>query len=170
MSELSIRRAVAADFPAMAVIENDSDQNFAGTDLDWISRAEATPAEALMPMLDEGTIWVAEDDGAPIGFIAAGTDDGLFVIHQISVAQKAQRRGVGRLLMQAAIDHARTSGLPGLSLTTYRDVAWNAPWYAGFGFVDVPAGERHPVLADMLAHEAEAGHDPARRCAMTLTF
>lgn len=170
MSEIVIRPAIAADLPVLGAIENDSDQNFAGTDLDWISREPATPAEALTPMLDEGSVWVAEHAGRPIGFLAAGTDDGLFVIHQVSVAQAAQRRGVGAALMRQAIDHARERGAPSVALTTYRDVPWNAPWYAGFGFVDIPAGQRAAVLEEMLAHEAEAGHDPTRRCAMLLTF
>jgi hypothetical protein len=31
-------------------------------------------------------------------------------------------------------DHARTLGLTSLTLTTFRDVPWNAPFYAKLGF------------------------------------
>ena len=50
------------------------------------------------------------------------------------------RRGIGRALLRAAVDWAATRGYDELSLATYRDVPWNAPFYASEGFV-----QRGPV-------------------------
>ena len=52
---------------------------------------------------------------------------------------------------------ARARGYAELTLTTYADVPWNAPFYAarGFAVVDDPA----PYLQRQRAHEQEQGYD-----------
>jgi N-acetylglutamate synthase-like GNAT family acetyltransferase len=44
------------------------------------------------------------------------------------------RKRIGRQLIACVADHARTLGLTSLTLTTFRDVPWNAPFYARLGF------------------------------------
>jgi hypothetical protein len=53
-------------------------------------------------------------------------------------------------------------------LTTYRDLSWNGPFYARLGFVEVDPQQAGPGHVEKLREEAEAGHDPARRCVMAL--
>ena len=63
--------------------------------------------------------------------------------------------------------HAATArGLPGVTLTTFRDVPWNEAFYASCGFRTLAADELTPALRDILADEAHAGLPPDRRCAM----
>lgn len=163
-----IRPAVAADLPALLVVEHDSDQTFRGTDLDSVADNPPTPSDLLAPSIDEGAFWVAEQDGEPVGFLAAGTRGGQYIIFQLSVIRAAQRRGIGARLLEQAIAHGRAISAPAVTLTTFRDVPWNGPWYGKFGFVEIPAVDRSPAVARMLAHEVELGLDPERRCAMTL--
>jgi len=69
-------------------------------------------------------------------------------------------------LIAAAADHARTQRFRGLTLTTFRDLHWNGPYYSALGFVEVNALEAGPGHLRKMRTEAEAGHDVSRRCVM----
>jgi N-acetylglutamate synthase-like GNAT family acetyltransferase len=166
LAEPLIRKARRDDLPALGDIERDADKLFLQTDMPEIGAAEPTDSAALAALLDEGAFWVAELDGDPVGFLAAGTRQGQYVILQISVARSGQGRGVGARLMETAMAHGRATGAPDVILTTFRDIPWNAPWYARFGFEEIPEGERSPVVREMQAHEAANGLDMSRRCAL----
>lgn len=66
-------------------------------------------------------------------------------IDEVDVLRAFQSQGIGRALLGAAADWARTKGLQTLSLTTFRDVPWNAPFYASFGFREWDPAEAPPV-------------------------
>src|SRR5690606_39828156 len=55
------------------------------------------------------------------------------------------RRGIGTALVGHVIDVAARGLYPGVTLTTFRDVPFNAPFYARFGFgelaLEAAAGE-----------------------------
>lgn len=68
-------------------------------------------------------------------------------LEQLSVQPENGRRGIGRALLRAAIDWAEARAYPELTLTTYRDVPWNGPFYASEGFV-----ETGPADAWLVAH------------------
>ncbi len=166
-----LRTARRGDLPAMAEIERSADARFKGSDLDWLGEAEPTPSELLAPYCDAGSAWVVEDGAGRLGgFLVAGPRDSQLILFQISVALDLQGLGLGKRLMLAALQAGRRLGLREAALTTYRDVAWNAPWYARFGFVEVGEEDQSDALRQMLANEAAAGHDPARRCAMVLVL
>jgi len=48
------------------------------------------------------------------------------------------QRGYGRALLDTAMDEARRRGYELITLRTYADVPWNAPFYARAGFVETP--------------------------------
>ena len=104
-----------------------------------------------------------------VGFVSVRlVDDGAHV-DQLSVLPEHGRRGLGRALRDRAIGWARHEGLAGVTLTTFRDVPWNAPFYRNVGFEVVahPA----PGLAAIRAHERAIGHDAlGPRVAMRLVL
>jgi len=105
----------------------------------------------------------------PVGFVCVGLVDGLPHIWQLSVHPDHGRRGLGRALVQAACRWARAEGFEAVTLTTYRDVPWNGPFYASLGFVTVDA--LAPGLAAVRQHEREVGDDAfGPRVAMQLTL
>jgi GNAT superfamily N-acetyltransferase len=63
----------------------------------------------------------------PVGFASVEIVDGLAHVWQLSVLPSAGRRGIGTALMEAVAGWARDQGLDAVTLTTFRDVAWNAP-------------------------------------------
>lgn len=130
--------------------------------------ADFTTPQAWQAVLARGgLIWVAEGaSGELLAFLAAEQVEGRLHVLEIDVRRDAQGQGIGRRLMETAAEEARLRGLSGLSLTTFRDVPWNAAFYASLGFriVETPEGS----LAAFLAREATRGLDPERRCAMIL--
>jgi hypothetical protein len=59
--------------------------------------------------------------------------------------------------VNAVSDWARYRGLPAVTLTTFRDVPWNGPFYAKLGFREL--SELSPGLAAMREHERAIGDD-----------
>lgn len=87
-------------------------------------------------------------------------------IWEMNVHPAFQRRGIGAGMVRAAQIDARNTGFKALTLTTFRDVAWNAPFYARLGFEEVTALDAHLRLSGELANEADDGLPAERRCAM----
>jgi GNAT superfamily N-acetyltransferase len=117
-----------------------------------------------------GTSWIATaSNGAPIGFIACERRNSALHICEFAVEEQRHGSGVGRALLDHAIGFARASQMSAVTLTTFRDLAWNQPWYTRRGFVTVtPVGDQ--PLAHTLREEARYGLPPERRCAMVLTL
>jgi predicted GNAT superfamily acetyltransferase len=84
----------------------------------------------------------------------------------VSVVPSHQGAGFGRALIDRVAAWAAAAGLPALTLTTFRDVPWNAPLYRHLGFRDLDEAEIGPELAAVLDHEASLGLDPALRTCM----
>ena len=60
----------------------------------------------------------------------------------------------------------RERGFPAVTLTTFRDVVWNAPYYERCGFRILLLGEVTPELAAIRRQEAERGFDQWPRVCM----
>jgi predicted N-acetyltransferase YhbS len=84
------------------------------------------------------------------------------------VSHEAQGKGAGRALIAGVVAEARARGLQAVTLTTFRDIPWNAPFYARCGFVEVPEAEFGSLFTLVREREIEAGLDAASRCAMRL--
>ena len=104
-----------------------------------------------------------------VGFVSVRlVDDGAHV-DQLSVLPANGRQGIGRALLERAVDWARDEGLADVTLTTFQDVPWNAPfyWTVGFEVVAHPG----PGLAAIRAPERAIGHDAlGPRVAMRLAL
>lgn len=105
--------------------------------VDW--PPPTTPQErASMP----GFVLVAEAREASaasphaVGFAHVLEIDGHAHLEQLSVLPSFGRRGIGRQLVQVALSEARSRGHQTITLRTYRDVPWNAPFYASCGFTE----------------------------------
>jgi GNAT superfamily N-acetyltransferase len=93
----------------------------------------------------------------PVGFACIDIVDGDAHLWQLSVHPSAGRQGIGGALVHAACEWARSAGYGAVTLTTYRDVPWNGPFYARLGFV--PLGDLTPGLAAIREHERAIGDD-----------
>lgn len=116
--------------------------------------------------IDEGAALIADCDGDPAGFILLWPVDGHGHIVELSVAMAFQKRGIGRALIAAAEDRARGAGFTAITLTTFRDVSWNAPWYRALGYREFEPGSHDAELAAIIADEAAHGFHARPRVVM----
>jgi len=57
-------------------------------------------------------------------------------------------------------------GFESVTLTTFRDVPWNMPFYERLGFEVVPTPALSPALRAVVDDETRRGLDPIRRVVM----
>jgi len=116
-------------------------------------------------------LYVATDDeDQPVGYALVDLVDGHAHLEQLSVVPEHGRRGIGRALLQAAADWARARGDAEITLTTFRDVAFNAPYYAKHGFVAVEEHDLTDGLRAVVTKEAADGLDITTRVVMSRTL
>jgi len=165
-ARFSVRASRVADIPAFAAVERSAAERFKGTDRAWVMADAPTVDEVHRTAIAEGHHWLAEVDGEIAGLLLAERLGETLHLAELSVAMPFQGRGIGTALIAAAERDARNAAFSALTLTTYRDIAWNAPFYRRRGFAELgrEAIPRH--LTERLEREARAGHDPALRCAM----
>ncbi|MET8126056.1 GNAT family N-acetyltransferase [Streptomyces sp. NPDC005065] len=115
-----------------------------------------------------GRAWVITDpvDDMPVGFLIASLIDGCAHIEQVSVHPDAAGRGLGRRLLDHVAAWAAGQSLEALTLTTFREVPWNAPYYWRLGFREVETAQVTPGLRAVLDSEIAFGLDPASRVCM----
>ncbi len=158
-----LRPARAVEVETIRVLERASAQRFVGL-MDAIAADEPTPAAVLEVRLAQGGLLVAEQDGAIAGFVIfRPLEDGLYV-EQLDVLPAFAGRRIGAALLDAVGQQAGAKGLARLVLSTFRDVPWNAPYYARLGFVEVEA--LTPGLARIRAEHVARGLDEATRMFM----
>lgn len=153
MAEISIRAAISSDLDLLGEIERAADELFESSPVehDVLSR------ELLEKGMNDGLLYVAELDGAVIGFASAFVRESYFHLGQVSVTPKCGRRGAGRRLVQRVIDEAKTREFPGVTLTTYGSVPWNRPFYESMGFVVLGEEEMDAGLVASLAEQRRIG-------------
>lgn len=102
----------------------------------------------------------------PVGFMVLNTVDGRAHLSSLGVHPEYGRRGIGSQLLAATCALATDLGRPAMTLTTFIDVPWNAPWYAARGFVALPVDQWSAGLRDVWATEVAAGIVVAPRLVM----
>ena len=161
-----ITLARPGDLPRIAPIELAAARLLAGHAPEAVLE-EVTPAEDLQAAQGHGRLWVALSDGVPVGFaLVEMLEPDAAHLHEIDVYPDHGRRGLGTRLVRRVCRWAETQGLGAVTLTTFRDVPWNMPFYARVGFEEVATAALTPALREVLEDEARRGLDPARRVVM----
>jgi len=137
-------------------------------ELAWLADDGVTSIVEHKRLLAHGFSWVAYQSSSQeiAGFLIAEIREGDFYIREVSVSEAHQKKGIGSKLLAIALEGAISLGVPAATLTTFRDVLWNAPYYERLGFV-ILKGDALPLyLKRTLQEEANAGLPYDRRCAM----
>ena len=165
---MTIRPTLAQDLPLLPDLERSAAQAFRQYPaLAWLADSDVMDEAEHARFQAEGGSWVAvNDQDQPLGFICALVVGDNLHIHELSVCQEAQGQGLGRQLLDQAIQAARAAGLHAVTLTTFAEVPWNGPFYARLGFKVLTAEHLDDRLAAILAEER--AHGLEGRCAMRL--
>ena len=132
-----------------------------------VATTEPSTVEELAEYVHQGRAWVIADDAdEPVGYAVVDVVDGLAHLEQLSVHPDHGRQGLGGTLVEHICDWAATQNFAAVTLTTFVDVAWNAPFYAKHGFRALAADELGPELRELCDLEASHGLDPELRVCM----
>jgi GNAT superfamily N-acetyltransferase len=166
---ISIRLAHRDDAQLLPDIERSAAQAFRALEaLSWIVDSPPMPVERHRQVIALSTCWVAVDNqDLPQGFLSAERHGDDLHILELSVTHALQGQGLGRGLIEAAMAHARADGLRAVTLTTFRQVPWNAPFYARLGFEQLTEATLDQRLTAILEEEYRRGYAPGSRCAMS---
>jgi ribosomal protein S18 acetylase RimI-like enzyme len=168
VSRVRVRPARPDEAALIREIEDSAAEAFRGTTHAYVTDHPSPPPEVYEAFAARGDLLVAEQDGEPVGFAACEAFADALHIWELDVRRDQQGHGVGRALMAAVVKAARRRRLPAVTLTTFHDIAWNAPWYARLGFVELGVGTLGERLREELAQEDARGL--TARCAMRLTL
>jgi GNAT superfamily N-acetyltransferase len=163
---VAVRPMVAPDVPFLPAVERAAGLAFRELGMAAIAEDEPPPQSVLAAACAAGRGWVASDEATPVAYLLLAVVDGAAHIEQVSVHPGHARQGLGRRLIDEAEAWARLRSMPSLTLTTFRDVPWNAPYYRRLGFADLAEADLGPGLDAVRRHEAEAGLEAWPRVAM----
>ena len=141
-----VRVASAADLQEVPGVEAAADELF---------RARGVvDLPAPVPASSRAAAWRVLVVGRPVvGFAVLERLDGDVHLEQLSVHPSAMRRGLGAALLAATVQEAPAAGARRVTLLTYADVPWNAPWYARHGWH--LTDDLGPQLRALAEHEVE---------------
>jgi GNAT superfamily N-acetyltransferase len=159
MDNVIIRVATMAELPLLLEIERASGEIFRDIGMPEIADDAPMPVETLA----HHHVWVAEEH-EPVAFAVATVIDRCAHIEQVSVHPTHARLGIGRRLLDHIAGWATAQGLQGLTLTTFREVPWNGPYYERIGFRVLT--ELTPGLEAVIAAETARGLKPDTRVCM----
>jgi GNAT superfamily N-acetyltransferase len=162
-----IRRARETELERLRDIERGAGQAFAEIGMGEIAADEPLSVVELQEFAVAGRAWVATDGvGVPIAYLLSAVVDGAAHVEQVSVSPAARGRSIGAALIDHLSASAARAGRRWVTLTTFRDVPWNAPYYERLGFTTVCSGEQGPELAALMEVEASRIPGDSPRVAM----
>jgi GNAT superfamily N-acetyltransferase len=162
-----IRSPQIEELPLLSCIEQSAASLFLDTSYAWLAGAESLPLEFVEQQFHAGWVWVAVDlDDTVVGYAIVREVDDTLYLQQIDVTPKHGRKGIGSALINAICEQAKQQGYSILSLSTFRDISWNAPFYSKLGFIAVDEAELTTGFQQIRLQELAAGLPIADRVIM----
>lgn len=162
--DVTVRTATNRDIPRLVEVSRSADGMFteAGLDLppddptiefrtaDWLIVTDVPEASSRIV----------------VGFATLVEVGGQAHLTGLGVHRDHMRRGVGSTLLTEAQRQARARGYEFMTLTTFRDLPFNAPWYERRGFSVLDPQSWGPALSERFRLEDEGSGRAAPRVAM----
>ncbi|MEM7458133.1 MAG: GNAT family N-acetyltransferase [Pseudomonadota bacterium] len=155
------------DIAAFISVDKAASALFAATGLLEPSALEDhVPAEVFEQEIPRANVFVARNEhGWAVGFALVRLRGNGLYLDQVSVHPDHGQKGIGRALVIRVLTEAENRKLPHVSLSTFRDVAWNGPFYASMGFKEIPREKLEPYMIE-IEDAQKPFMDVTKRCFM----
>lgn len=158
-----VRRAKQTELAGLVSIEAAADTLFpAGR----VNPGDTLSVSDHRRFLLDGVLLVAAVNGVVTGFAACKCRPRGLHMSVLAVHRDHMRQGIGTRLVRSVIAEADARSLAQITLTTFEDLPFNAPFYATFGFRKLSGRELDDELKAYLDWECAAGM--TQRVAMVL--
>jgi len=138
-----IEDAAGEMFSGLGLIDEDNDGSF--------------PLDLLADLISLEQVWVACDaDDIPVGMMITSIREGNVHVEEMDVIPSHGRHGLGARMLLQASKWAAECGYRAVTLSTFRDVPWNGPFYRKQGFRDLEHSEWAPYMH--MLREVETRH------------
>jgi GNAT superfamily N-acetyltransferase len=153
-----IRTARPEEIGRVREIEDEAGKRFTGLGLIDEALDVSFPWDELSRLIRAGQVWVACETGdRPVGMVIASVRDDAVYVEEMDVLPEHGRRGLGSALLGRVCEWAQQQGYPAVTLSTFRDVPWNGPFYRRLGFRDLDPAEWSPGMPAIRDAEARDG-------------
>jgi GNAT superfamily N-acetyltransferase len=162
-----IRSARPNDLPLLASIEQSAATRFLNTPYAFLLNASPLPLELIQQQFQAGQIWVAiHQPDTVVGYALTRPIGPILYLQEIDIEPHHGQKGLGTALINTIKSWAKQSGHTVMSLSTFRDIPWNAPFYAKLGFRILNSSELTPSFQQIRQQEQDAGLPIADRVIM----
>jgi GNAT superfamily N-acetyltransferase len=165
-SSYRIVPASRAHVPSLPAIERSAATIFGNTVPAELLEHVSSEADYLVAQ-QEGMLWVAlGPNDEPVGLVCAAVAGTRVHLAELDVLPAHGRRGIGTALVRTVEDWADSGEFSEVTLTTYRNLPWNAPFYARLGFTIVPEDDWDADLRCRFEEEAGLESERVKRVVM----
>jgi GNAT superfamily N-acetyltransferase len=166
-SGYTIRSPQIEELALLPPIEQAAAARFQDTPYAFLVDANPLPLEFIQQRFQAGQVWVAVDqEDTVIGYAVTREVDRTLYLQEIDVAPSHGQRGIGTALIDHIRAWAKPSGYSVMSLSTFRDIPWNAPFYSKLGFRILDESELTEAFQQIRRQEHEGGLPIAQRVIM----
>ncbi|SHF95089.1 Predicted N-acetyltransferase YhbS [Kaistia soli DSM 19436] len=162
-----VRAILPEEASLLPEIERDAAERFREVGLDAIADGEPSSEPFILAVIEKGVaLGAVAGDAGLVGFVLAGLLDEALHVYELSVRAVFNGQGIGTALLAGIETAAADRGLAALTLSTFTDVPWNAPFYARRGFLPVEIDDWGPAFHLLNGAERAAGLPLDRRIFM----
>lgn len=166
-SSVTFRFAAPHDAHAVRTIEFEAGQRFASVGMAGIADAPPMEMDLVNRKIAAQQIVVAVAAGETcVGFVMFEPQATRLYVQELDVLTAYAGQRVGAALIEQVAQLARAQQLTQLTLSTYREVPWNAPYYRRLGFRDIEEAELDAALIERRDAHIARGLDESKRVFM----
>jgi ribosomal protein S18 acetylase RimI-like enzyme len=166
-SGYEIRAARIEELTLLAHIEQSAAIRFLDTPYAFLVDANPLPLEFVQQRFQAGQVWVVVDrQDTVIGYAVTREVDDTLYLQEIDIEPTHGQRGLGSALVDRIRSWAKLAAYGVMSLSTFRDIPWNAPFYSKLGFRILDESELTAGFQQIRRQEYEVGLPISERVIM----
>lgn len=154
---IRIRLASVDDVPKVAPLEQAAAEMFRNIGMDAVADDAPIADSVLLQAVEDQRLWVAVEYGVLKAYVLGDFLPQSLHIDQVTVHPNASRRGLGALMIESVSADPRSKERGLITLTSFANVPWNAPYYERIGFLDIAESDWPEGVAEKVAADQRGG-------------